>query len=62
MFRERVDSRIADRGGGLMLHADAFLRRNDSGAFFEGLGDRILAGPTGTNVRDLQVLLIDSTI
>jgi len=35
-----------------------YLRRNDAGSFFEALGDLVVTGPTGTNVGDLQVLLI----
>jgi hydroxypyruvate reductase len=54
-----VDSRTAARAQDLELDVDAFLRRNDSGAFFEALGDRVVTGPTGTNVGDVQVLLID---
>jgi hydroxypyruvate reductase len=54
-----VDGRTAERARDLQLDADVFLRRNDSGAFFEALGDRIMTGPTGTNVGDVQILLID---
>jgi hydroxypyruvate reductase len=35
-----------------------YLEQNDAGHFFEALGDLIVTGPTGTNVGDLQVLLI----
>jgi hydroxypyruvate reductase len=35
-----------------------FLIDNNSHAFFEALGDLIHTGPTGTNVGDLQVLLL----
>lgn len=35
-----------------------FLDNNDAYAFFAALGDLICTGPTGTNVGDLQVLLI----
>ncbi|HEV2748301.1 MAG TPA: DUF4147 domain-containing protein [Allosphingosinicella sp.] len=31
----------------------------DSGSFFEALGDAIVTGPTGTNVNDLRIILID---
>jgi hydroxypyruvate reductase len=37
---------------------DAYLQNNDSYAFFDRLGDLIRTGPTGTNVDDLQVLLL----
>ncbi len=35
---------------------DAFLRRNDAYGFFDGLGDLVRTGPTGTNVGDLTIL------
>jgi hydroxypyruvate reductase len=35
-----------------------YLQRNDATGFFEALGDLLVTGPTGTNVGDLQVLLI----
>lgn len=42
----------------LGLHPEQALARNDSHPFFEGLGDLIVSGPTGTNVGDVQVVLI----
>ena len=36
------------------------LERNDSYPFFEVLDDLIVSGPTGTNVADIQVLLLGS--
>ena len=39
------------------LDARDFLERSDSYTFFRLLGDAIITGPTGTNVRDLRVLL-----
>jgi hydroxypyruvate reductase len=41
------------------LNAAAFLANNDSYRFFDALGDLIKTGPTGTNVADLQVILVD---
>ncbi|MDT9599032.1 glycerate kinase type-2 family protein [Sphingosinicella rhizophila] len=38
----------------------AMLARNDSGSLFAATGDLFVTGPTGTNVNDLRVLLIDS--
>ena len=35
-----------------------YLRDNNAYAFFHGLGDLIMTGPTGTNVGDLQIALI----
>ena len=42
----------------LGLDAASVLTANDSTAFFEGLDDLIVTGPTGTNVMDVQVVLI----
>jgi hydroxypyruvate reductase len=37
----------------------AALAANDSGTFFEALGDAFTTGPTGTNVSDLRIILKD---
>jgi glycerate 2-kinase len=37
---------------------ERFLTENDAYAFFDPLGDLIHTGPTGTNVGDLQIVLI----
>lgn len=43
-----------DRG----LSAEEALRNNDTHTFFEALGDGLVTGSTGTNVGDVQVVLI----
>jgi glycerate 2-kinase len=40
------------------LTPDRFLADNNAYAFFDALGDLIHTGPTGTNVGDLQVILL----
>jgi glycerate 2-kinase len=40
------------------LDVGAMLGKNDSYHFFEALGDLIKTGPTGTNVADIQVVLV----
>jgi hydroxypyruvate reductase len=35
-----------------------YLENNDAYAFFAALGDLIQTGPTGTNVGDLQIILL----
>ena len=40
------------------LDASGMLANNDSYHFFEPLGDLIKTGPTGTNVADIQVVLV----
>jgi hydroxypyruvate reductase len=42
----------------LGLDAAAFLSNNDSYHFFETTGDLIKTGPTGTNVADVQIILV----
>jgi hydroxypyruvate reductase len=48
-------------GTTLSRAADArdYLNRNDSYSYFEKLGDLIETGPTGTNVMDVHLLLIE---
>ena len=41
----------------LNLDARNFLDRSDSYTFFDALGDSIMTGATGTNVRDVRILL-----
>ena len=41
------------------LDPDDFARHSDAYHFFERLGDAIVTGPTGNNVRDLRVLLAE---
>lgn len=47
--------RAADAGAG---DIERYLREHNSYRFFDQLGDLIRTGPTGTNVGDLQVILI----
>ncbi len=54
-----VDSTTLFRAQGLGLGDPArYVDANDSYQFFAGLGDLILSGPTGTNVGDLQIILL----
>jgi glycerate-2-kinase len=48
-------SKAADMG----LAPDAFLHDNDSYHFFKALNGLFVTGPTGTNVMDIQIVLID---
>jgi hydroxypyruvate reductase len=40
------------------LEPEAYLADNDSYSFFDAVGEHIKTGPTGTNVCDLQILLL----
>lgn len=53
-----ADTGTIDRALTDGLAPDRYLRDNNSYAFFETLGDLIHTGPTGTNVGDLQVILL----
>ena len=39
------------------LDAQLCFERSDSYTFFSALGDTVITGPTGNNVRDLRILL-----
>ena len=40
------------------IDAGEALRRHDSGAFFQTLGDTVVTGPTRTNVNDFRAILV----
>jgi hydroxypyruvate reductase len=41
---------------------EAYLRNNDAYTFFHALGDLVVTGPTGTNVGDLQVVMLPGDV
>jgi hydroxypyruvate reductase len=51
-----VTGESAARAESLGMAAPAFLSANDAYTFFEGLGDLVKTGPSGTNVNDLVFL------
>lgn len=55
-----ADETTLSRARDLGLNAAQYLDRSDSYGFFEPLNDLIVTGPTGTNVRDLRILLRSS--
>jgi glycerate-2-kinase len=54
-----VDGTTTRRARQLGRQAQAALASNGAYDYFEPLGDLLTWGPTGTNVGDLHVLLID---
>jgi hydroxypyruvate reductase len=52
-----VDGGTIARAQALNLDPQRALAKFDSLPLFEALGDTIMTGPTGNNVRDLRVLL-----
>jgi glycerate 2-kinase len=53
-----ADQTTLDRARAAGLAPEQFLSNNDAYAFFRALGDLIHTGPTGTNVGDLQIILL----
>src|SRR5262249_52787549 len=53
-----ADSTTRDRARAAGLSPAPYLDDNNAYAFFDALGDLIHTGPTGTNVGDLQVILL----
>ena len=54
-----ADGETLDRARGAGFDPGDFLRRCDSNTFFVRLGDAIVTGPTGNNLRDLRILLAE---
>jgi hypothetical protein len=52
-----VDSSTLERVRAMGLDPEKVLERGDSYKLFHRLGDALVTGPTGTNVRDLYLLL-----
>lgn len=52
-----ADETTVARARSLGLDARRFLDESDAHTFFARLGDAIMTGPTGTNVRDVRVML-----
>jgi glycerate 2-kinase len=52
-----ADGETLSRGKAADLDAADFLRRSDAYNFFARLGDTVVTGPTGNNLRDLRILL-----
>jgi hydroxypyruvate reductase len=53
-----VDATTLGRARAAGLAPDRYLSDNNAYAFFDALGDLIHTGPTGTNVGDLQIILL----
>jgi glycerate 2-kinase len=51
-----ADETTISRARPLGLDVENFLERSDSFSFFRALGDEIITGSTGTNVRDVRIV------
>ena len=54
-----IDAHSINRAIKLELNPEEILMNNNSYEFFKNLGDGIYTGPTGTNVNDFQVIIIE---
>jgi glycerate 2-kinase len=54
-----ADGRTVGRSRALGIDPRAALAQNDAHRFFNALGDLIVTGPTGTNLLDLYLLVVD---
>lgn len=54
-----ADGETFARGQAAGLNARFMFRESDSYSYFATLGDAIVTGPTGNNLRDLRILLAD---
>ncbi|NRA97553.1 MAG: glycerate kinase, partial [Planctomycetes bacterium] len=54
-----VDGNTAARAVSLGLDLGAYTARSDSHTLLDALGQTIVTGPTGNNVRDLRILLAE---
>lgn len=52
-----ADHTSISRGLEAGLDAESSLLKSDSFTYFDALGDAIVTGPTGTNVRDVRILM-----
>jgi glycerate 2-kinase len=57
-----VDGGTLIRAGLAGLDVNEYLAENDSYHFLEKTHDLLITGPTGTNVMDLQIILIDDDV
>jgi glycerate-2-kinase len=54
-----VDGGTIERAEALGINPRDYLENNDSYNFFKAAGGLFITGPTGTNVMDLQIILLD---
>ena len=55
-----ADGETLERGQAIGLNARYMFRESDSYGYFARLGDTIVTGPTGNNMRDLRILLAEA--
>jgi hydroxypyruvate reductase len=56
-----IDSTTIERARRIGLDPSDFLQRSDAYSFFVALGDVVATGATGTNVRDVRIMLANTS-
>ena len=56
-----VDGKTVESARSTGLRPEVYLNNNDSYNFFKNIDGLLITGPTGTNVMDIQVIIIDQT-
>lgn len=54
-----ADGALVQRARNAGVDPVAFLRHNDSNSFFKRIGGLIVTGPTGTNVNDIMIVMVN---
>lgn len=54
-----IDNRLLDQMISLNIEPELYLKNNDSNSFFKKVKSEIITGPTGCNVNDLVLILIE---
>jgi glycerate 2-kinase len=55
-----ADGETVSRGLGTGMDAEDYFLRSDAFRYFSALGDAVITGPTGNNLRDLRILLAEA--
>jgi glycerate 2-kinase len=54
-----ADGETVSRGLGMGMEAGDYFLRSDAFRYFSGLGDAVITGATGNNLRDLRILIAE---
>jgi glycerate 2-kinase len=54
-----VDSQTIKKARSLSIDPEEYLKNNDSYTFFKKIDELFITGPTGTNVMDIQIVVIE---
>lgn len=55
-----ADGETVSRGLSMGMDAGDYFLRSDAFRYFSGLGDAVITGPTGNNLRDLRILIAEA--